>query len=125
MHGLNSFTYFATNHWNLLPDNVRTASNILGFIPFLDGTIIYCNAICCLFFKMMYIVVNSHLVKIIFNIIIYCTDCFINIFVSFHSEIRAAMLLFNPNVEIKFIYLSIYTIIILNKSLLIHNSQLS
>ena len=39
------------------------------FIPFLDDTIIYCNAICCLFL-MMYIVVNSHVVKIIFNIVI-------------------------------------------------------
>ena len=47
---INSFSYFATNHWNLLPDNARTASNIRSFIPFLDDTISYCNTICCLFF---------------------------------------------------------------------------
>ena len=39
------------------------------FIPLLDDTISYCNAICCLFL-MMYIVVNGHVVKIIFNIVI-------------------------------------------------------
>ena len=34
-HGLNSFTYFATNHWNLLPDNARTASNTRSFYTIL------------------------------------------------------------------------------------------
>ena len=56
-------------------NNARTASNICSFIPFLDDTISYCNAICCLFL-MVYIVVNSHVVKIIFNIVIDRTRLF-------------------------------------------------
>ena len=69
MHGLNSFTCFAMNHRNLLPDNARTASNIRSFYTVLrlHYNLLWCNL---LSFFMVYIVVNSHMVKVILNIII-------------------------------------------------------
>ena len=68
----------------------------------------------------MYIVVNSYVVKIIFNIIIYCIRLFYKyiLFLFIWRYLIAAMLLFNLNVEIKFIYPSIYTTIIFDKDLL-------
>ena len=64
MHGLNSFTCFAMNHRNLLPDNARTASNIRSFYTVLrlHYNLLWCNL---LSFFMVYIVVNSHMVKVI------------------------------------------------------------